>query len=348
MCKWKQNTVREGILWKEFSVTGSQSHLFKPAFSTQLSVPIPLRRHHRSLFLLRWPQASRFALKKDEQKNRNIHCEQSIAESHCVGFSSWELGFVSQLCSTLNYLRLTHSLPCGRKGAGWPGAVPSRYSRHSVACWFSAVLRVRRARDLTVLCHEKKEHLPAGKNVLYSSARSHAACCRFASRRPSPARRLPLGRPAASGLGRRAGSSEMARGRGSQPASRGAALPAARPQRAPAPRRARASGRAGGPERRAVVWASRDVRECNCRGVFNSPMFSPSCWKPQRKIRDPRANFEQSVRVLKHAKEVQPRVISKTSLMLGLGETDEQVFSTMKCEFSCFLCYSFLRKVPSG
>uniref|UniRef100_A0A803XLQ4 lipoyl synthase n=1 Tax=Meleagris gallopavo TaxID=9103 RepID=A0A803XLQ4_MELGA len=50
----------------------------------------------------------------------------------------------------------------------------------------------------------------------------------------------------------------------------------------------------------------------------------------QRKIRDPRANFEQSVRVLKHAKEVQPRVISKTSLMLGLGETDEQVFSTMK------------------
>uniref|UniRef100_A0A8C9F4M4 Lipoyl synthase, mitochondrial n=1 Tax=Pavo cristatus TaxID=9049 RepID=A0A8C9F4M4_PAVCR len=54
----------------------------------------------------------------------------------------------------------------------------------------------------------------------------------------------------------------------------------------------------------------------------------------QRKVRDPRANFEQSIRVLKHAKKVQPRVISKTSLMLGLGETDEQVFSTMKCEFS--------------
>ncbi|KAM4673336.1 lipoyl synthase, mitochondrial isoform 7-T7 [Amazona ochrocephala] len=53
----------------------------------------------------------------------------------------------------------------------------------------------------------------------------------------------------------------------------------------------------------------------------------------QRKVRDPRANFEQSVRVLKHAKEVQPRVITKTSIMLGLGETDEQVYSTMKCEF---------------
>nr|XP_014124985.1 lipoyl synthase, mitochondrial [Zonotrichia albicollis] len=50
----------------------------------------------------------------------------------------------------------------------------------------------------------------------------------------------------------------------------------------------------------------------------------------QRKVRDPRANFEQSVRVLKHAKEVQPGVISKTSIMLGLGETDEQVYSTMK------------------
>uniref|UniRef100_A0A8C3U4A7 Lipoyl synthase, mitochondrial n=1 Tax=Catharus ustulatus TaxID=91951 RepID=A0A8C3U4A7_CATUS len=50
----------------------------------------------------------------------------------------------------------------------------------------------------------------------------------------------------------------------------------------------------------------------------------------ERKVRDPRANFEQSVRVLKHAKEVQPGVISKTSIMLGLGETDEQIYSTMK------------------
>uniref|UniRef100_A0A803W753 Lipoyl synthase, mitochondrial n=1 Tax=Ficedula albicollis TaxID=59894 RepID=A0A803W753_FICAL len=50
----------------------------------------------------------------------------------------------------------------------------------------------------------------------------------------------------------------------------------------------------------------------------------------ERKVRDPRANFDQSVRVLKHAKEVQPGVISKTSIMLGLGETDEQIYSTMK------------------
>ncbi|KAG8134867.1 hypothetical protein E2320_007941 [Naja naja] len=50
----------------------------------------------------------------------------------------------------------------------------------------------------------------------------------------------------------------------------------------------------------------------------------------QSKVRDPRANFEQSVRVLKRAKEVQPKVISKTSIMLGLGETDEQLYATLK------------------
>jgi len=49
-----------------------------------------------------------------------------------------------------------------------------------------------------------------------------------------------------------------------------------------------------------------------------------------RKVRDPRANFDQSLRVLKHAKEVRPDVISKTSIMLGLGENDEQVYATMK------------------
>nr|XP_033803247.1 lipoyl synthase, mitochondrial [Geotrypetes seraphini] len=49
----------------------------------------------------------------------------------------------------------------------------------------------------------------------------------------------------------------------------------------------------------------------------------------QRQVRDPRANFDQSLCVLKHAKTVQPHIISKTSLMLGLGETDDQIYSTM-------------------
>nr|XP_060634405.1 lipoyl synthase, mitochondrial [Anolis sagrei ordinatus] len=50
----------------------------------------------------------------------------------------------------------------------------------------------------------------------------------------------------------------------------------------------------------------------------------------QRNVRDPRANFDQSLSVLKHAKKVQPDVVSKTSIMLGLGETDEQVHATLK------------------
>ncbi|XP_041053100.1 lipoyl synthase, mitochondrial [Carcharodon carcharias] len=50
----------------------------------------------------------------------------------------------------------------------------------------------------------------------------------------------------------------------------------------------------------------------------------------QRTVRDPRAKFDQSLSVLKHAKQVKPSLLSKTSIMLGLGETDEQVYATLK------------------
>ncbi|XP_072920919.1 lipoyl synthase, mitochondrial [Hemitrygon akajei] len=50
----------------------------------------------------------------------------------------------------------------------------------------------------------------------------------------------------------------------------------------------------------------------------------------QRHVRDPRANFDQSLNVLKHAKKVKSGLLSKTSIMLGLGETDEQVYATLK------------------
>ncbi len=38
-------------------------------------------------------------------------------------------------------------------------------------------------------------------------------------------------------------------------------------------------------------------------------------------VRDPRAGYEQTLAVLAHAKRHRPRVLTKTSLMLGLGET---------------------------
>lgn len=47
-------------------------------------------------------------------------------------------------------------------------------------------------------------------------------------------------------------------------------------------------------------------------------------------VRDRRATFQQSLNVLKHAKEINPNVITKTSLMLGFGETDEQVEDALK------------------
>ncbi|KAL2098225.1 hypothetical protein ACEWY4_007432 [Coilia grayii] len=50
----------------------------------------------------------------------------------------------------------------------------------------------------------------------------------------------------------------------------------------------------------------------------------------QRYVRDPRANFDQSLAVLRHAKAVNPTILTKTSIMLGLGETDAQIYSAMK------------------
>ena len=46
-------------------------------------------------------------------------------------------------------------------------------------------------------------------------------------------------------------------------------------------------------------------------------------------VRDPRASYEQTIAVLAHAKQHKPTVLTKTSLMLGLGETDEEIAQTM-------------------
>jgi lipoyl synthase len=46
-------------------------------------------------------------------------------------------------------------------------------------------------------------------------------------------------------------------------------------------------------------------------------------------VRDPRAGYEQTLRVLEHAKRHRPTVLTKSSLMLGLGETDEEIVQTL-------------------
>lgn len=46
-------------------------------------------------------------------------------------------------------------------------------------------------------------------------------------------------------------------------------------------------------------------------------------------VRDPRAGYEQTLRVLAHAKQFRPEVLTKTSLMLGLGERDHEIIETL-------------------
>ena len=46
-------------------------------------------------------------------------------------------------------------------------------------------------------------------------------------------------------------------------------------------------------------------------------------------VRDPRASYQQTLAVLAHAKRHRPGVLTKTSLMLGLGETDDEIMETL-------------------
>ena len=47
----------------------------------------------------------------------------------------------------------------------------------------------------------------------------------------------------------------------------------------------------------------------------------------QRRVRDHRAGYKQSLAVLAHAKTVAPHLLTKTSIMLGVGEHEEDVRS---------------------
>lgn len=49
----------------------------------------------------------------------------------------------------------------------------------------------------------------------------------------------------------------------------------------------------------------------------------------QSVARDRRANYSQSLKVLKRVKEIDPSIYTKSSLMLGLGEKDEEVLKSM-------------------
>jgi lipoic acid synthetase len=47
-------------------------------------------------------------------------------------------------------------------------------------------------------------------------------------------------------------------------------------------------------------------------------------------VRDPRAGYQQTLDVLAHAKAFRPKVLTKTSLMLGLGESEAEIVECME------------------
>ena len=50
----------------------------------------------------------------------------------------------------------------------------------------------------------------------------------------------------------------------------------------------------------------------------------------QRTVRDARCSMERSLAVLRHAKAVSPETYTKSSIMVGLGETRDEVLETMR------------------
>ncbi len=54
-------------------------------------------------------------------------------------------------------------------------------------------------------------------------------------------------------------------------------------------------------------------------------------------VRDKRAGYEQTLKVLKTVKEINPDIMTKSSIMLGLGETFDEVVETM-CDLRAVDC----------
>ncbi|MNX88889.1 Lipoyl synthase [compost metagenome] len=55
------------------------------------------------------------------------------------------------------------------------------------------------------------------------------------------------------------------------------------------------------------------------------------------RVRDRRAQYAQSLKVLSDVKRMAPKIVTKTSIMVGLGETDEEILETLRDlrEYDC-------------
>lgn len=72
-----------------------------------------------------------------------------------------------------------------------------------------------------------------------------------------------------------------------------------------------------------VALVARSGLDVYAHNVETTPELTPY-------VRDRRATFPQSISVLKAAKAAKPELITKTSIMLGLGETEEQLWDTLR------------------
>ena len=69
--------------------------------------------------------------------------------------------------------------------------------------------------------------------------------------------------------------------------------------------------------------------------IVNSPIkvFAQNIETVERlthPIRDPRAGYMKTMEVLKHAKEINKQIITKSSIIVGLGENDREIYKTFK------------------
>ncbi|MFT7619068.1 MAG: lipoic acid synthetase [Planctomycetota bacterium] len=69
-----------------------------------------------------------------------------------------------------------------------------------------------------------------------------------------------------------------------------------------------------------IVHSSADVFAHNIEVVER---LSPA-------VRDKKCGYEQTMNVLKRAKRLNPDIVTKSSIMVGLGETEEEVIATLK------------------
>ena len=56
-----------------------------------------------------------------------------------------------------------------------------------------------------------------------------------------------------------------------------------------------------------------------------SPDELDHCYRTMQRVRDPRCSYERSLETLRGARRLAPGVFTKSSLMLGLGESHEEV-----------------------